>query len=143
VARPRSASVGATFTITRPDSFTYDKRTDLQDIFQTYRNGSNIEVKNAHVKALALLEGSMRYGTWNIIWNRYSELMKRQHSLAEYDQKLVYNLRSLICDAVRRQTAQLLSNPDTVLDAGLAADEMFFATNDEDKRRRKRLHKVG
>jgi hypothetical protein len=85
----------------------------------------------------------MRYGTWNIIWNRYSELMKRQHSLAEYDQKLVYNLRSLICDAVRRQTAQLLSNPDTVLDAGLAADEMFFATNDEDKRRRKRLHKVG
>ena len=126
-----------------PDTFIYDKRPDLQNVFQVFRNGSNVEVKNAQVQALKLLEGSMRYGTWTIIWNRYSDLMKRQGFLEEYDQNLVYNLRSLICEAVRQQTAMLLSNPDTVLDASLAADEMFFATNDEDKRRRKQLHRVG
>lgn len=126
-----------------PDNFIYDKRTDLQNIFQIYRNGSNVEVQNATVTALSLLEGDKRYGTWSIIWNRYSELMKRQGFLEPYDQKLVYNLRTLISEAVRRQTARLLSDPRTVMDASLAADEMFFANNDEDKRRRKSLHRVG
>lgn len=129
--------------MTMPESFIYDKRPDLQNVFQVFRNGSNVEVKNAQVQALKLLEGPMRYGTWSIIWNRYFDLMKRQGFLEPYDQKLVYNLRSLICEAVRKQTAMLLSNPETVLDASLAADEMFFATNDEDKRRRKQLHRVG